>query len=232
MKRSRTVSTSGQPSELTISSKKSSIATKKKYARKARYSFGREYGFPAQLTFKHRYFVNKQTTSSSGVPAVLQFAANGLYAPEPTGGHQPSYYDTLTGIYNHYHVVKSKLIVRCATQGGTTVPVTASLWINDDTTGTTTVDSSEQSSAINFVVPPGGNEVVTKVIEWDAVKTFGPNPMANIYLEGFATSNPTELSYLQLNFVALDGSTTVTMSCQCELVQIAIWSEVKDVTIS
>ena len=163
---------------------------------------------------------------------MLQFAANGMYAPEPSGGHQPSYYDTLTTIYNHYCVVKSRLIVRCSTQTGTAVPITAQLFVNDDTSGTTTIDSSEQPSAVNFVIPPGGAQTVTRWIDWDAVKTFGPNPMANNYLEGFATANPTELSYLQMNFVALDGSTTVTLSVQCELVQIAIWSEIKDVSIS
>lgn len=234
MKRSRTISVSTEPA--TQSSQLTSVSARsKKYSKKRvvpyKFSFSRVYGFPKQLVFKHRYVSVATVSVSSGVPGTLQLYANAMYS-QLAGGHQPSYFDYLTAIYNHYTVVKAKLTVRICTRTSDANVMQGTLFINDDSSGTTAIVANECSSGKNFQIPPGGNQSVTQTIYWDAVSTFGPNPLANDNLQGSSSSNPTELSVLQLQLGIDDGISSQSARVFYELEQIAVWDELKDLVAS
>jgi len=212
-------------------------APPKKNANNARLDRGnlllnpRSVGFPRTLTMRHRYYDVNLLTSTGGAIAHYQFSANGLYDPNITGtGHQPMYFDTLTGIYDHYTVVGSKIHVVAIGQTAS-VAGTLTLWINDDTTTSATLFSlPEQTSASTSLVMPISSGVKTNLKNaWSAKKTFGGSVLGNDDLQGTGSANPAEQSYFQLSYASADGTSTSTCLFQVFIEYIAVWDELKDI---
>ncbi len=186
-------------------------------------------GFPKKLKCVHKYVEN--LAFSVGTPYdVRQFSCNGLYDPNITGtGHQPLYFDQLSGIYDHYTVFRSWCTYRIVT---TNVPCLVSHYIEDDTTVSTGTQSAEMSTAAltshsNLAVKP---TVLTRT--WNAKEFFGGDIFDNDSLSGTASANPVEQSYFTLSIAPVDGVTNISYSVVVEVHYETVWDELRTIAQS
>lgn len=222
--------------------KKSARAKKvyRKYTKKARgpvrnlTSSNLGQGFPKKLTMTHKYNdVGLTLTSIIGSLGRYQIKCNGMFDPNFTGtGHQPMYFDQMAALYDHFHVIGSKIKV-------TLVPTTpdvayaCGLMINDDITSPTTFAAIAENSSGKARYGTGQLQkpiVFSKA--WSAKKTFGGSIMANDSLKGTPTADPTELSFFDIYVKSLDAATTSSFYLNVEVSYIAVWTELKDLNVS
>lgn len=211
----------------------STAVTKPKVPRP--YSFGKIVGFPRQLNVKLRYFEPISLASDTGSLATYSFRANGLYDPNHTGtGHQPMYYDQLVALYNHWVVTGSKITLRVSTNSSATACGTFVVYLNDDSTITSSdiVGMAEQATAKSGMIGMVQNDhASTFVSTYSAEKVFGPNPVSNSNLRGAASSDPAEESYYALGWQAsVLGASNVFVNVEIEY-QVTFF-ELKDITKS
>lgn len=180
------------------------------------------------MMMTHKYVEVVTISPAAGVPASYQFTTNGLYDPNVTGtGHQPSFFDNMTAIYDHYHVARS----RCRFSILSTQSFRCSAYIDDDNTaaGDPTL-AAEQASAKSrsFSLNPITTfRPVIKTLVWDSKDYFGGDIWDNTELQGTSASNPAELSNFTLSLQVADASTATTWIVSVELEYDAWWSEVK-----
>jgi len=193
-------------------------------------------GFPDQLTMTHRYCESGvSVTSTLGVMGHYLFRANGMFDPNATGsGHQPLYFDQLTAIYNHWHVIGSRIKVVGITADSNTATFSWALWQNDDTS-TTPSDIfavAEQSKGVLKMQPAQVTATPQfATLGWSAKKTFGGSTLADSELQGTVAADPTEQSFFQIT-VQTHGGVTAAMLFNVEIEYIAVWTEVKDISSS
>lgn len=192
-------------------------------------------GFPKKLKFKHKYVDQLTITSTAGIQQNYFFSCNGMYDPDITGiGHQPLYFDQIDAIYNHYHVIGSKIRFTVIPVGTTaTVPHAILVYIDDDSTATAGMPAlMEQPGTITKYCAGGINPdklYITK--KWSAKKAFG-NVMANDQLQGDAAANPSEQQYYHFALRAVDNISTVSVNVLVEIEYIAIWNERREINRS
>lgn len=188
-------------------------------------------GFPKKVLVTHKY--NEQVAINTGAGGLMSnqlFSCNGMFDPNTTGvGHQPYYFDQLTTLYDHYCVIGSKIKLRIAKSDVTTVPCTVGVYINDDTTATTSLTTAMEYSSGRHVVLTTSNQKSTITRKWSAKKYFGRSVLANTDLQGTSAANPAEQSFF--NFW-VDSSTNLQQTSvllDVEITYIAVWKELKDI---
>ena len=236
MKRSRTQSsTQSVGTKYTRRSRSSSNALRRYRSPTYKATFN-EVGFPRQLTIRHKYCETVNITTSAGGLGSYVFNCNGMYDPNQTGtGHQPMYFDTCTGIYDHYTVIKSKCKFTFVAKN-TASAANVGGYINDD--ATVSIGSfnaaCEASSGKGAVIPSVSNgQQENKVVwlYWDAVKAFGPSPVTDPNLQGTAAANPTETQCFVAVIQATDLASAVACDVMVEIEYTAVWEELKDLTV-
>lgn len=127
-------------------------------------------------------------------------SVNSLYDPDQINvGHQPLYFDQLMAIYDHYTVVSSRIEVTIQYTSVTTGTIPWGIYIDDDTstTGASGVSSCMERPgcvyAVSLPLAAGTGRMLTH--SWDAVRAFGPNPLANDNLQGNSSASPTEQQF-------------------------------------
>lgn len=194
-------------------------------------------GFPKRMTMTHKYCETVQTglSSTTGSLVTYVFSCNGMFDPNITGtGHQPMYFDQMANLYNHYHVIGSKITIKVVPETVSANSSRVTGFINDNTTITpTTVDTvCEQTQGKNmFIFPPGDGTVRTISMKWSAKKMFGGSVLANNALQGNSAANPTEQSYFVLAIQADDGA-TIGYNMVVMIEYIAVWKELIDLAPS
>lgn len=199
-------------------------------------------GFPRMLRMTHKYVecgIQLNYTAASSM-AVYRFSVNSLFDPNHTGtGHQPSYFDTMSGLYDHYCVIASRISLKVNpgsfSSASLIAPSVGTLYVDDNSsTSLTRVQiAAEQASALRVREFGGSNDHDNIVFRknWSAVKAFGPNPLANDKLIGLAGASPTEQQYFVFCFETNDLS-GATIYLNATIEYIAVWSELKDITAS
>lgn len=190
-------------------------------------------GFPDKLCMKHKYVESVNLVGTAGALASYIFSCNGMYDPNSTGtGHQPSYFDAMCGIYNHYTVIGSVLRVTLGQTATTNIATLVGAYINDDGTivPTTAAGCCEQSRNVTSFLLLNDNNSKTLTLKWSAKGTFGGSILANDNLEGTAAANPTEASTFNLFAQTTDLTSTAGVACLVEIEYIAVWHELKDFT--
>lgn len=186
---------------------------------------------PMRLQNTLRYVEEVQlSTDVSGYGAYV-FSANGLYDVNVTGaGHQPMYFDQLTAIYNHYHVIASKCKASCV-RSGSASEVNCALYIDDDVTvsaaALTTI--SERPGAVTWMAYPAQGNVSSRTKYFNAQYVYGGNVMDNDQLRGNAAGNPFEGSFY---VVACAGPASSTVNFLVEIEFIVVWFEFKSMSPS
>lgn len=192
--------------------------------------FGR-YSLPLRCKNVMRYATSTDLTLDTGGVQSVLFRANGLYDPEyAIGGHQPLYFDQMSALYNHYHVVASKIKFRVQPLVGTSFFVNCTAYIDDDAVLPGTLFAvREKPGAVNWLTSAADTDV-GRTIYWNGQKTFGGNLVDNDDLKGTATSDPTELSYFCLTLTG--GTATHQWRVWTEIEYTVVWSELKSLNES
>lgn len=192
-------------------------------------------GFPKKMIITHKYCENIAVTSNAGVLAKYQFSCNGMFDPNQTGtGHQPYYFDQMSALYDHYHVIGSRIKYTIVPYNTNTVPAYVGVYIDDDTTTTNITDISvlaEQSKCRFKTMTLNVNRPVYLNSRWSAKKAFGGSVLGNNSLQGTTTANPTEQQFYTLGIQSF-GITTGSFNVAVEVEYIAVWAEIKEVVQS
>lgn len=226
------------PKSKTKSHKKSRKSTKKAPKNNALVTRGLVNlgkGFPKMVKVTQTYIDTINLTSTSGVPATYRFSANGLYDPNITStGHQPIFYDQLAALYDHYVVLGSKIEATWVNQTSTTPPTVYSFIINDDTTVVSSDPATlgEQTGAKKKVVGYGNSDAHRMTLNYSARKIHGRGVLANNSLQGNVNSMPSDQTYYDFHFRALDGVSTAAVSIEFKITYIVVWKELSDITAS
>jgi len=189
-------------------------------------------GFPKQLQVKHRYYERVRLNALLGVLTINNFRANGMFDPYATGvGHQPLYFDQLSAVYNHFTVIRSKITAKFIqqTDAAGCAGSICGIYVDDDTSTLASIsDIVEQNSSVfKTALPSGENQAIVSQT-WDAVQTFGPNPLANDNLQGTPGTDPTEQSIFCVYFQPMAAANT-TGELEVFIEYTAIWDELKNV---
>lgn len=189
-------------------------------------------GFPSQLIVKHRYVEpNITLTSTTGGYVSYVVSCNGMFDPNITGtGKQPSYFDTMSSIYNHYNVISSKVTFRGVADASQVLEAAA--YIEDGASPVSTFTNLlEQPSCTKSQFIMGFTNVGKFSLGWNAKKAFGPDADSNTQLQGSSSANPTEQQYyvIGINGVAL---TTANLRWTVDVEYTAVWRELKDIATS
>lgn len=208
------------------------VARKKSapFYRPVRSKFGNQ-AFPKQLNNTMRYVDWLAVPLTAGLGA-WQISCNGLYDANTTGtGGQPAYFDQLKAIYDHYTVVKSKAKFTCISPVNTTTNFT--LYIDDDNSiNQIAYKAAMYETAKSTIANTTVSAPVVLYNSWDAVKFFGPNPLANDNLQGGQGNNPAEQSYYTLVIGDVAGSSSVSVSVLVEVEYSVIWDELTTIADS
>lgn len=184
------------------------------------------YSFPLRLQNQMRYAEEVQLVGNGIGYANYLFRTNGLYDPNYTGtGHQPMYFDRLSSIYNHYHVMASHIRVTPVRTGGA-IGVELCVYIDDDTATNVTEFSTaveRPGSKVVFSWPTAGNQPTVHSF-WNAKYAFGGNVIDNDTLKGTSASDPSEQQYFVINMQAEPADTCNVL---VEIEYTVVWSELK-----
>lgn len=89
--------------------------------------------FPSSKIVKLKYneYIPISSNTSGTVISQYRFNCNSLYDPNQSGtGHQPLYYDTYAGLYNHYLVLGSRIKVTWQGQTNGGIPIVVGVFLN------------------------------------------------------------------------------------------------------
>lgn len=187
--------------------------------------------FPKRLVFTHKYVGQATLSLVSGAIGIHRYSCNSLYDPDQTGvGHQPSYFDTLAGLYNYYTVIGSRVsaIITYKDVDLALQPVVCGIRIADDTAtvASNTTEFAENSTARQYILTQA-NGRVKLTSKWSARKFFGGSVLANDNLQGTPLTSPSEQSYWNIFCQPMDQASTVGVFVRFYVQYIAVWDELK-----
>jgi len=212
-KRSGSMYSTQPSSQLSTSASKRSRMTKRK-----REVYVGKSPIPKQLRNVMRYCERVSVTVGGTGVGNFHFSCNGLYDPNTSGlGRQPSYFDEIMSLYNHYHVLKAKMTVYFPPMGGSYM----GMIVVDDDTALNSSDGAvwaERPSAKKTMVTTSGAGGQKLVCYWNARSVFGGDTVANTDLKGTATANPAEQQYFH---VCIDGGGSVSSTT------VGVWVEIE-----
>jgi len=213
--------------------KKTKTVTKKPWVNRNMVSLGQ--GFPKRLTVTHKYTEIVTLQSLLGNVNLQQWSCNGIYQPNILGSRQAMLFDQMSAVYDHYCVIASKATFKfMPANSSNNVPITCLVMLNDDTSllSTNPIDNAEQVGAkLRFLQMDAGNSLIIRQ-GYSAKKTFGPNPTAQAKLTGTLTTNPSEQQFFHVLVRTTDEATTQSVIIYVEIEYVAVWSELKDLTLS
>lgn len=189
-------------------------------------------GFPKRMVITHKYDEFQDFTSTLGVIAKAGWVCNGLYDPNPAvGGHQPMYFDNLMAVYDHYHVIGSKITVHVSPTDPSGQGFFFGGWVDDDNSHSNVSGMSAISEqTTGRVVQFAGGALDTKVLtfSWSAKRTFGGSILGNTELQGNAGANPTETAYFVLGIQGFSTGSNVTAKVRVTIEYVTVYSELRD----
>jgi hypothetical protein len=157
------------------------------------------------------YYESVNMTAASAATASYVYSANGLYDPNITGtGHQPAGFDQMMLFYEHYTVVKAKIIVQminlqateCCTavvsQKGTNTPVTVFYQVVEE--------GYMQKVDLAYYLIPGYMKQLESTCEIGKFEGT-PQPLDSHDMRGASNANPSEQVYWHLQAQNIDAAT-------------------------
>ena len=170
-------------------------------------------GFPEKLKTVLRYEEILSLTATSGVPSSYIYRGNSVFDPNQTGtGGQPANFDDLAVHYDFYRVLSSRITCIFNNGSNSNVPGMAVVVPTYSTSLAASLqDFAAQPFALTGVVSNASNPL-TLSMEMATSKMVGQTRqvvLASDLLASLVSTNPTKQWYWQLNWGALDGSTTL-----------------------
>jgi len=183
---------------------------------------------PLRLMNTVKYVEELQVATDATGFGYHQISANGLYDPNlALGGHQPMYFDQLTALYNHYHVMKSKIKIT-AIRTGTNSNCIMVLYLDDDTVvnATNAETMAERPGAKLVSCWPATGNLGKLTATFDAKAMFGGDIYDNDTLKGTSSANPSEQSVWTIGF---NANTSSNVDFLVEIEYTVVWSELKTI---
>jgi hypothetical protein len=197
--------------------------------------FSPGFGFPSQLLMKHKYLDEFTLTSTLGVMANYRFRASGMFDPNHTAaGHQPSYFDTMMSIYDHWLVTESVIDLVVVPTSALASPTAFGIAINDDTTtGPSSFVAYEESSStkVNYLAIQDSS-VGRLTLKYRPQDVFPGDPLDNSGLWGGIASDPGEETIFNVFLQAVDQTSSASCFIVAKITYTCVWFELKDLVIS
>lgn len=130
-----------------------------------------EWGAPNSIVTTLRYCDNFQLTSTSGATVSAVYRANGIYAPQYSGGgtsHQPMFRDAWVAMYDYYTVLGSKITVTAQSRNATNGFVIGLQGSDTPTLSSTVISWLEQNNGVHALI--GNANAGSKTLHM----TYGP----------------------------------------------------------
>lgn len=178
--------------------------------------------FPAQMRVRMRYCTTITLSPTLGVPDHKMFRANSIFDPDQSGvGHQPYGHDTYAGIYNHYMVESSTIVLTPLENADGVIGVT----LTDDTTVNGDFDTIKEVKG-TAMKAMGANGTPMNVVQYfNRNQTF--NPEQPNQQAAFGT-NPNEVTFYHVWATAKDQTASDSFAIQvCISYLVSMW-ELKD----
>jgi hypothetical protein len=188
--------------------------------------------FPPKTTKILRYCDTISLNSTSGAVVTYVIRANDLFDPDFTGtGHQPMGFDQMMLFYNHFCVVKARLICIFKSTSGN---VSTALIRQDAASTPLTVINRifEFGGCVSAQLETEGTFGASKRLELsvDIAKLQGVNRntmLADPSLRGDAATSPTEVTYFHIQLFDSGGATSGAY-VEFFLEQVAVFMEPRD----
>jgi len=192
-------------------------------------------GFPQRMRVTHRYVEAVNSNATTGALRQYIFSANGMFDPNVSGtGHQPTFFDAMSAIYNHYTVINSRIKVEFQTYTATNLADNSIVGICQTGTAspafTIATNLCEQPKCSYKIMDgdPGSNNNVVLYLNYSSWKTFGSSVLSDSEQRGTSASNPTEQNYFDVFFQDSNITKTVSMDFLVTIEYEAIWTEIKE----
>jgi hypothetical protein len=159
---------------------------------------------PQMLHAKLKYTDFATLSGTSGIVGKQVTLASSLYDPDYTGaGHQPRGFDQLMPLYDHFVVLRSKIIAEFInnTPG---VNCVAGIQLNAVTTPETSwIDYEEQARCVSMALPNyityGCAQPLRLDMAYDAREFMGiPDPITSSKLQGTLSANPSDNAFYHM----------------------------------
>lgn len=190
-------------------------------------------GFPKQLEVVHKYVDEFTLTSTSGVMANYRFRATGMFDPNHTAaGHQPSYYDVFSEVYDHWIVTQALIELTILPPTTASTPSAIGIATNDDTTtGPTSFVAYEESSdcKVTFFTPDSGSPSKLSLM-YRLNDTFPFDSSRGFW--GSVAADPSEETIFNVFLQAVDQTNTAAAFIVAKITYTAVWFELKDLVVS
>lgn len=187
-------------------------------------------GFPKQLKVSHRYYDPLVATLASGTASFYtSFRCNGMYDPRhAVGGHQPSYFDQMSALYNHWVVTKASIVVSFAAPTATSL-IGCGIAIEDDA-------SIGNDNLSQFIERPGtktkhitvDDGVVNVYQTWSLEQNFGKGAASASIYRGNSGADPTEQQYFTIFARGINSTEASTIQMGVNIIYEAEWRELKE----
>jgi len=190
--------------------------------------------FPASITKTLRYSTNVTIGAASGAVSTWVFRANDLFDPDFTStGHQPMGFDQLMLWYNHFCVVRCRIVVTFRNLG--TVTTAVAIRVDGDSTPLTVIDRIIEAGGLTMdTIEPKGvygcNVTMEQTV--DIAKLQGVSRSAitsDPSLQGSAAASPVEVSYFHLACWDSGALATTSILADVVLEQTAVFVEPRDI---
>lgn len=192
-------------------------------------------GFPQRMRMNHRYATNIFRSAAAGAISTFVFSANGMFDPDITGtGHQPTYFDKMAALYDHYTVLSSKVSV-VAVSISTSTAKAAEIVLNLGDTASSSFSNTNNCreqpycSYIQMPLCTATNPASTinnrLSLAFNAYRTFGSRALSDPNLRGDSSSNPTEGTFYYLSCQDVNIGAQVDINYMITIDYQAEWTE-------
>jgi len=177
--------------------------------------------FPAKWKGTLRYADNNALSTTAGAVNTFVFSANGMFDPNITGtGHQPAGFDQMMISYEHYTVVRSRIVVNFINQSGNTFP-TCAVSYHAGSTPITVITQIVEDGMISMERLDGANgshSTSVQRLSGDVAKFGGIRDLLdNPDYKGTIAANPVEQQYYHVQTWSTDATTsTITFEAVIE----------------
>lgn len=191
--------------------RKRSYKRRKRRRKRRRVNYNTPSGMPKQRTTKLRYVDTYRLDSVAGVLTGLIFRANSIFDPYQSGiGHQPMGHDQWALLYNHYHVLGSKLTCKFVQPPDNTAPGNVGAYLSDGSTQPyVTASEFAEAKRGSFTQVTPTNTGPRTIKSYFSAKTFFncTDVNDNRQLGAAVGANPSEDAYFQIWYEPSDNST-------------------------
>ena len=171
-----------------------------------------------------------------GIASEYVFSANNLYDPNVTGtGHQPTGFDELMSIYDHFTVIGSKITVTFQNTDPARNHIIAVSARDNATTSTDIRVLIENGRAKVSTLSPaqGGHDIRTITQSCAPHKYLGRStPLSDPDLRGSASAGPGEQVYWVLTAQPSDAYDTAQVFIWVVIEYVAVFTEPKQLALS